>query len=110
MLAMSNDVKIFNVLTSLGLKTSNKGFKYLQRAIELNLEDPGAAEFITKNLYPQLAKEYHTNWSAVERAIRHTILRMRYSDLEETIFPANLERYTNKEFITYVTKYISLCA
>ena len=107
---MNIDAKIFRVLTSLGLKTSNKGFTYLQRAIALNLEDPATAEFITKNLYPQLAKEYHTNWSAVERAIRHSILRMKYSDLEETIFPTNLDHYTNKEFITYVTKYISLCA
>ena len=107
---MENELnkKIFKILVSLGLKTSNKGFVYLQRAIEINLEDPTSSEYITKNLYPRLAKEYHKSWCSIERSMRHAIQTMRYSELEEIVFPKNIEHYTNKEFITYVSKYISL--
>lgn len=102
--------KAFRVLVGLNLKPSTKGFKYLHRAICLNVENPEYVTLITKNLYPKLAKEFKSNWSAVERAIRHCILGMGASELEEDIFPSSYTHYTNKDFITYVSEYIKLSA
>ena len=102
--------RIFHILTSLGLRTSKKGFSYLQRAILISIYEPETVQMISKDLYPRLAKEFKTNWSAVERAIRTSVMQMGYSEHEEEIFPVfdNDGRYTNKEFISYIAKYIVL--
>lgn len=37
------------------------------------VKDPDILNYITKFLYPTIAKKYHTTTSSVERAIRHAI-------------------------------------
>ena len=37
------------------------------------VKEPDILNYITKYLYPMIAKKYHTTTSSVERAIRHAI-------------------------------------
>ena len=70
---------------------------------------------ITKSLYPDLAKKYHTTPSRVERAIRHAIeVAWNRGKLEATekIFGytinANKGKPTNSEFIAMIADKLRL--
>lgn len=60
-------------LHELGVPAHIKGYHYIRRAIMMVVEDMDMLNFITKQLYPEIAKAYNTTSSRVERAIRHSI-------------------------------------
>ena len=70
--------------------------------------------YITKELYPAIAKKCNTTPSRVERAIRHAIevawtdngveLRREFQDRKEN------KRPTNSEFISRISAYIKMSA
>ena len=60
-------------LHELGVPAHIKGYHYIRRAIMMVIEDMDMLNFITKQLYPEIAKAYSTTSSRVERAIRHSI-------------------------------------
>ena len=60
-------------LHELGVPAHIKGYHYIRRAIMMVIEDMDMLNFITKQLYPEIAKAYNTTSSRVERAIRHSI-------------------------------------
>ena len=71
--------------------------------------------YITKRLYPEIAKKYHTTSSRVERAIRHSIEVAWNRGHQETmndIFGYTIQTYkgkpTNSEFIAMVADRIRL--
>lgn len=64
---------VTNVMHDLGFPAHIKGYGYLRTAILMVLEDPNKINYITKVLYLDLAREYKTTPSRVERAIRHAI-------------------------------------
>ena len=67
------DFTIANVLVQIGIPYNISGSKYLQRAVKMTIENPGAVLSITKNLYRPIAKENKTKSTNVERAMRHAI-------------------------------------
>ena len=64
---------ITNLLTELGIPTHILGYRYMREAIIIAAKDVGFLHYITKNLYPAIAKKHKTTPSRVERAIRHAI-------------------------------------
>ena len=63
-------ISIYELLFRLGVTANYTGFFYTAYAVELCVEQPDRLLLVTKWLYPEVAKQYHTNWKAVERNIR----------------------------------------
>ena len=61
---------IYDLLYRLGATANYTGFFHTAYAISLCVEQPDRLLLVTKWLYPEVAKQYRTNWKAVERNIR----------------------------------------
>lgn len=103
------------ILFDLGFSTSNDGFEYLRRAIEMNVLHSGRA--MVKGLYPTIGRMYDTcdSWKSVEQAIRRAIRTAWNERDEETweiFFPTKKgrapKRPSNKDFITRISCIIEL--
>ena len=57
-------------LYRLGVTANYKGCRYTAYAIALCAKEPDMLMLVTKNLYPEVARQYCTTWQAVERNIR----------------------------------------
>lgn len=66
----NKDEIIEEMLRTLGLSKSYKGFEYLQYAINLVWEDSDILTYICKGIYVDIAIYYKTTISSVERNIR----------------------------------------
>lgn len=67
----STELGISNMLLGLDLSMKCSGYRYLESAILLYVQEPGLS--VTKELYPQIARQYHCSSDCVERAIRSAI-------------------------------------
>jgi len=103
------------ILHEIGVPAHIKGYQYLRQAIIMAVEDMDVINAVTKILYPEVAKSFHTTASRVERAIRHAIeVAWDRGDLE------TLQRYfgytvsnakgkpTNSEFIAMIADRLRL--
>ena len=59
-----------DLLYSLGVSANYKGFFHAAYAVSLCMERQDRLLLVTKCLYPDVAKQYGTNWKALERNIR----------------------------------------
>lgn len=78
--------EIYGLLYRLGLRANYTGFFHTSYAVLLCIQQPERLQLVTKWLYPEVAKQYKTNWKAVERNIRtagEIIWRENRSLLEE---------------------------
>ena len=86
------------------------GFHYQAAAIVQAVQNPQRTRFITKELYPDLAQEFGSTASNVERAMRTAVRycweRGGRETLEEMAATHLIERPTNSEFIDLVAAYI----
>ncbi len=106
---------VTNFIHELGVPAHIKGYHYMRSAIMMVVEDPDLLNFITKQLYPDIAKKYSTTSSRVERAIRHSIEvawgRGRQEVINE-VFGYTIHegkgKPTNSEFIAMVADRIRL--
>ncbi|ADO77054.1 sporulation transcription factor Spo0A [Halanaerobium praevalens] len=64
---------ITDVIEELGIPAHIKGYRYVREAVELVINDMDLLSAVTKQLYPQVSKEFDSTPSRVERAIRHAI-------------------------------------
>lgn len=62
-----------DLLRRLGVTENYKGFQYAAYAIALSAVDRNRLIQVTKQLYPDVAERFATNWSAVERNLRTVI-------------------------------------
>ena len=62
--------EINELLYRLGVTANDTGFFHTSYAIKLCVERQDRLVQVTKMVYPEVAKEYNTNWKAVERNIR----------------------------------------
>ncbi len=99
----------------LGVPAHIKGYQYIRSAIMMVVENMDLLNFITKQLYPDIAKAYNTTASRVERAIRHSIEVAWSRGKPETmneIFGYTIHtgkgKPTNSEFIAMVADRIRL--
>ena len=61
---------VHELLCSLGVTANYAGFFHLSFAVYLALQKPERLLFVTKRLYPEVAKHHSTSWHCVERNIR----------------------------------------
>lgn len=67
------DAEITNIIHEIGVPAHIKGYLYLREAIKMVINNVELLGAVTKELYPNIAKEFNTTPSRVERAIRHAI-------------------------------------
>lgn len=71
--AHSLETQVTRIIHRIGVPAHIKGYQYLRTAILMATDDPDIINYVTKMLYPTVAKQYKTTSSRVERAIRHAI-------------------------------------
>lgn len=103
------DEKISDIFISIGIPPHIKGYGYLREGIKMTIEKPYVISYVTKELYPSIAKKFSTSPSKVERAIRHAIevaWNRGRIDAINAIFGTRIylgsEKPTNSEFIALV--------
>lgn len=109
-----SDKKIISqLLKNLGIPANLKGYQYLLLAIVTYKQKPNIS--LSKKLYPQIAQEYNTTPSRVERAIRHAIEigftrgdRSLYKKIFENSISIEKSRPTNGEFIACVAEWLDI--
>lgn len=97
---------ITKMMLELGMPVHLSGYHYLREAIRLSMDDMELVGSVTKLLYPEIAKVFHTESEKVERAIR-SVIEVGWErgniNLYEVIFGYSRNnknrRPTNSEFI-----------
>lgn len=67
------ETQVTQIIHQIGVPAHIKGYQYLRTAIIMAIKDAEIINYVTKMLYPTVAKQYQTTSSRVERAIRHAI-------------------------------------
>ncbi len=109
------EATVTEFIHELGVPAHIKGYHYLRTAIMMVVRDMDLLNYITKELYPEIAKAYQTTSSRVERAIRHSIevawTRGKPQTMNE-VFGYTINtgkgKPTNSEFIAMVADRIRL--
>lgn len=104
---IENDVT--EIIREIGIPAHIKGYQYIREGIIMAIKDVNMLNYITKLLYPSIAKKYKTTSSSVERAIRHAIEvawgRGKIEVIEEMFgytVSAGKGKPTNSEFIALI--------
>lgn len=112
---LSLDTKITSILKRIGISANLMGYAYVKTAISMCVNDPSLVHSVTKTLYPNIAKHYHTTPSRVGRDIMHAIeIAFNRGDIDfiNEIFSYTISsssgKPTNSEFIAMVTDFINL--
>jgi len=93
---------IYDLLYRLGVTANYTGFFYTAYAASLCAEQPDRLLLVTKWLYPEVAKQYRTNWKVVERNIRTVnsiIWQENRSLLEQLAHRPLAEKPRNAQFL-----------
>ncbi len=106
---------VTDCIHELGVPAHIKGYQYIRTAIMMVVDNMEMLNYITKQLYPTIAKKYQTTSSRVERAIRHSI-EVAWSrgkpEVMNDIFGYTIDtgkgKPTNSEFIAMVADKIRL--
>ncbi len=100
---------VTEVLRRVGMPAHIKGYQYIRSGIIMAVQDITVLNYITKLLYPTIAKQYDTTSSSVERAIRHAIEvtwnRGNMDSIKEVFHNASWAEHrkpTNSEFIAQI--------
>lgn len=70
---MKLEQQVTGIIRELGIPAHIKGYQYVRESVIMAVMDRNNLNYITKMLYPSIAKKYKTTSSSVERAIRHAI-------------------------------------
>jgi len=71
--ANTMEEQVTNLLHEIGVPANIRGYRCLRTAIMITVQNLDLLQFVTKELYPAIARELNTTPSSVERAIRHAI-------------------------------------
>ena len=109
------ELDVTNLLLEIGIPAHINGYQYIREGIMLSFYDKNMLHYITKCLYPTIAKKYKTTSSSVERTIRHAIevaFRRGNRQVLEEIFSNTIcskkTKPTNSEFIALLTDKLRL--
>lgn len=107
--------EITEILHEIGIPAHIKGYMYLRTAILTTYYNIEILGQVTKVLYPDIARQYNTTSSRVERAIRHAIevaWNRGNTDAIDDIFgytvSATKSKPTNSEFIAMIADKLRL--
>jgi two-component system response regulator (stage 0 sporulation protein A) len=109
------NVLVTQMIHEIGVPAHIKGYLYLRTAILMAVENMDVLNAVTKQLYPDIASEYDTTDTRVERAIRHAIevaWERGNIDMIHELFGYTIQadkgKPTNSEFIALVADKIRL--
>ena len=113
--AVNLESKDTTILHEIGVPAHIRGYHYMREAIMLAVGDIEVLNYITKELYPAIAKKCSTTPSRVERAIRHAI-EVAWSrgkiDAIDSLFGYTVNNHkgkpTNSEFIALIADRLRL--
>lgn len=113
--AYNLETKVTNILHEIGVPAHIRGYHYMREAIIMSVNDMDVLNYITKELYPSIAKKCNTTPSRVERAIRHAIeVAWNRGKIEaiDTLFGYTINNHkgkpTNSEFIALIADRLRL--
>lgn len=109
------ETRVTNILHEIGVPAHIRGYHYMREAIIMAISDIDVLNYITKELYPSIAKKCNTTPSRVERAIRHAI-EVAWSrgrvDTIDNFFGYTINNHkgkpTNSEFIALIADRLRL--
>ena len=106
---------VTKMIREIGIPAHIKGYQYIREGIIMAVKDPEILNYITKYLYPTIAKKYRTTTSSVERAIRHAIEVACIRGNEDELYKLfgytvdnNKGKPTNSEFIAMIADKLRL--
>ena len=109
------ETKVTNILHEIGVPAHIRGYHYMREAIIMSVNDMEVLNYITKELYPSIAKKCNTTPSRVERAIRHAIevaWNRGKVDAIDALFGYTVNNHkgkpTNSEFIALIADRLRL--
>lgn len=109
------EVEISELLHNLGVPSHIRGYQYIRDGILQLYNKNSYVNYITKEVYPEIAMKFDTTPSRVERAMRHAIeLSWDRGDLVlmEDLFGHSVDferaRPTNSEYITTIADRLKL--
>lgn len=109
------ETKVTNILHEIGVPAHIRGYHYMREAIIMSVNDMDVLNYITKELYPSIAKKCNTTPSRVERAIRHAIevaWNRGKVDAIDSLFGYTINNHkgkpTNSEFIALIADRLRL--
>ena len=76
--------EVCGLLHELGITSNYTGYFHASHAVYLSIQEPERLLLVTKWIYPDVAKRYHTNWRSVERNIR-TVSRIAWETNRPTL-------------------------
>ena len=109
------ETKVTAILHEIGVPAHIRGYHYMREAIIMSVNDMEVLNYITKELYPSIAKKCNTTPSRVERAIRHAI-EVAWSrgkiDAIDALFGYTINNHkgkpTNSEFLALIADRLRL--
>ena len=111
----SLEARVTNMLHEIGVPAHIRGYHYIREAIMMSVNDIEVLNYITKELYPSIAKKCNTTPSRVERAIRHAIevaWNRGKVDAIDSLFGYTVSTHkgkpTNSEFIALIADKLRL--
>lgn len=109
------ETRVTNMLHEIGVPAHIRGYNYMREAIIMAINDMDILNYITKELYPSIAKKCNTTPSRVERAIRHAIevaWNRGKIDAIDNLFGYTINTHkgkpTNSEFIALIADQLRL--
>ncbi len=64
------------MLNELSVTSNYAGYRQTVAAVLLAMEQPDALSLISKRIYPEVAKQFDSNWRSIERNIRTVLTRV----------------------------------
>ncbi|MCH1980923.1 sporulation initiation factor Spo0A C-terminal domain-containing protein [Lawsonibacter sp. OA9] len=102
--------KAGQLLLEFGVSVHTKGYVYLCQAVGMAAASPGETIWVTKEIYPAIAKRERATAAGVERAIRYAVTGIwdhgnwkLYSSITQNLA---VSKPTNGQFILQVAKYL----
>lgn len=108
----AEELRADQALRRLKISGTLRGHRYLTAAVAATVRDPDRILFITKDLYPELARRFRTTPSCIERNMRHAIGKAWKNGgaaaLEQLTQARLHHRPSNSEFIDLVANSLRL--
>lgn len=70
---MKQEQYVTDIMLELGVPAHLRGYRYLREAVLMSMADMELVGSVTKLLYPEVAKVFHSTDQKVERGIRNAI-------------------------------------
>lgn len=105
----NKEAMVADMLHRLGIPSHIRGYQYIKEGVLIVYKGGNRISYITKDVYPEIAKKFNTTPTRVERAIRHAIeISWNRGDMglmEETFgnsLNVNRDKPTNAEYLTTI--------